>query len=49
MGQGFCDNASATSRAKVAVAQTLGDFAVGECRAGGDATRDFVNAPMELR
>lgn len=34
---------------QIAVAETLGDFAVGKRRAGGDAADDLVNASMELR
>ena len=34
---------------QIAVADTLGEVAVRECRAGRDAARGVVNASMELR
>src|SRR5215831_7525799 len=34
---------------QIAVAQTLGDFTIRKRRAGGDASRNLVNASMELR
>ena len=48
-GNGFCPSACADIARQIAIAEPLGDLAVGQCRAGPDGARDIVDAAIEVR